>query len=303
LRIDRSYGKILTKERRHFMEKNQFLITKVFTVPYFDSLVEKKDVPDSFLKCISRYVKEDDELTYGKAISCIYEYMNSEYRNEYYYKNTIFNQLLIQKHDLYNTAALTELPIANSKADFVMINGKGVVYEIKTDLDNFQRLQSQIKDYYKVFSYVNVVVSKRQVERVKEFLRDTKVGVFELTNSGKLICRKRAYCDNEELSYDAMFQVLRKKEFEKILLEYFDKLPKVNNFEYYRECLRWMKEINIVALQKKIMRILKQRTILSIDDVFEKRVPNELSFYAYFSKKYRSNYDALDEFLNKKVEV
>lgn len=79
------------------MEKNQFLITKVFTVPYFDSLVEKKDVPDSFLKCISRYVKEDDELTYGKAISCIYEYMNSEYRNEYYYKNTIFNQLLIQK--------------------------------------------------------------------------------------------------------------------------------------------------------------------------------------------------------------
>ena len=229
--------------------------------------------------------------------------MNSEYRNEYYYKNTIFNQLLIQKHDLYNTAALTELPIANSKADFVMINGKGVVYEIKTDLDNFQRLQSQIKDYYKVFSYVNVVVSKRQVERVKEFLRDTKVGVFELTNSGKLICRKRAYCDNEELSYDAMFQVLRKKEFEKILLEYFDKLPKVNNFEYYRECLRWMKEINIVALQKKIMRILKQRTILSIDDVFEKRVPNELSFYAYFSKKYRSNYDALDEFLNKKVEV
>ena len=30
------------------MEKNQFLITKVFTVPYFDSLVEKKDVPDSF---------------------------------------------------------------------------------------------------------------------------------------------------------------------------------------------------------------------------------------------------------------
>ncbi|MBE5901343.1 MAG: sce7726 family protein [Lachnospiraceae bacterium] len=285
------------------MEKNQFLITKVFTVPYFDSLVEKKHVPDSFLKCISRYVKENDELTYGKAISRIYEYMNSEYRNEYYYKNTIFNQLLIQKHDLYNTAALTELPISKSKADFVMINGKGVVYEIKTDLDNFQRLQSQINDYYKVFSYVNVVVSKRQVEKVKEFLKDSKVGIFELTKSGKLICRKKAYCNNDELSYEVMFQVLRKKEFEKILLDYFGKLPEVNSFEYYRECLRWIKKINIVGLQKKIMICLKQRTILSIEDVFEKRVPNELSFYVYFSKKYRSNYDALDEFLNKKVEV
>ena len=285
------------------MENTQFLITKVFTVPYFDRLVEKKNVPDSFLKCISRYVKEDDELTYGKAISRIYAYMNSEYRNEYYYKNTIFNQLLIQKHDLYNTAALTELPIANSKADFVMINGKGVVYEIKTDLDNFQRLQSQIKDYYKVFSYVNVVVSKRQVEKVKEFLKDTKVGIFELTNSGKLLCRKKSYYNNDELSYEAMFQVLRKKEFETILLESFGRLPEVNNFEYYRECLRWIKEINIVGLQKKVMKILKQRTILSFDDVFEKRVPGELSFYAYFSKKYRSDYDALEEFLNKKVEV
>ncbi len=39
------------------MENTQFLITKVFTVPYFDRLVEKKNVPDSFLKCISRYVK------------------------------------------------------------------------------------------------------------------------------------------------------------------------------------------------------------------------------------------------------
>ena len=37
--------------------------------------------------------------------------------------------------------------------------------------------------------------------------------------------------------------------------------------------------------------------------MFEKRVPNELSFYVYFSKKYRSHYDALDKFLGKKLEV
>lgn len=294
---------IFKKERAARMKKNQFLITKVFTVPYIDNLVEKKNVPDSFLKCISGFARNDDELTYGEAISRIYEYMNNEYRNEYYYKNTIFNQLLIQKHDLYNTAALTELPVANSKADFVMINGKGVVYEVKTDLDNFQRLQSQIDDYYKVFSYVNVVVSKRQVEKVKEFLKDTKVGILELTNSGKLVCRKKAYCNNTKLSYDAIFQILRKKEFERIIMYYYDELPNVNNFEYYRECFRWVKKINILTLQRETMRTLKQRTILSIDDAFEERVPSELSLFLYFSKRYRLNYDALDEFLNKKVEV
>lgn len=285
------------------MGKSQFLISKIFTVPYIDSLADEKQVPDSFLKCISRYVEEKDRLTYGKAISSIYEYMKDQYRNEYYYKNTIFNQLLIQKHDLYTTAALTELPISNSKADFVMINGRGVVYEIKTDLDNFQRLQNQIQDYYKVFSYVNVVVSGRQVDRAKDFLKDTKVGIFELANSGKLICRKKAYCNRNELSYETMFQMLRKNEFEKILMDYFNKLPEVNSFEYYRECLKWMEKINIIGLQKKVMSSLKKRTILSIEDSFEKKVPGELSFYVYFSKKYRSNYDELEDFLSKRLEV
>ncbi len=87
-----------------------------------------------------------------------------------------------------------------------------MVYEIKTDLDNFQRLQSQINDYYKVFSYVNVVVSKRQVEKVKEFLKDTKVGIFlNLQIQENCFCRKKSYCNNDELSYEAMFQVLRKR--------------------------------------------------------------------------------------------
>ena len=158
------------------MDKTQFLISKIFTIPYFDRLIEKNNVPDSFQKCITRYVKDDQDLTYGKVISRIYSYMDNEYRNEYYYKNTLFNNLLLQKHSLLETAALTELPIANSKADFVMINGKGIVYEIKTDLDNLQRLESQIIDYYKVFKYVNVVVSKKQLEKVKEFLQETKVG-------------------------------------------------------------------------------------------------------------------------------
>ena len=181
--------------------EQQSTVGKIFTIPYIDALIEKKQIPSTFKKCIVRYVSNDDEITYGEVISRIYAYMDKEYRNEYFYKNTIFNQLLVQRHDLYNTAALTELPIADSKADFVMINGKGVVYEIKTDLDNLQRLQNQINDYYKIFSYVNVVVSKKQLDKVCEVLEDTKVGIIELTKSGRLICRKKAYCNKESLSY------------------------------------------------------------------------------------------------------
>lgn len=278
-----------------------YMINKIFTVPYFDRVISENSVPESFSKCVKRYIKTE-EATIGEAISEIYHFMDCEYRNEYFYKNTILNQLLIKKHDLYNTAALTELPIGDSKADFIMINGRGVVYEIKTDLDNLLRLENQIKDYYKVFSYVYVVVGNKQLSHVKEFLKDQKVGIYELTASGKLICRKKALCNKENLSYEAMFQVLRKAEFESILLKHFHKLPEVNSFQYYRECQKWLERVNIITLQKDVMKCLKERTLMLVENKLEEKVPYELRFYAYFSKKINSDYQEIDTFWNERME-
>lgn len=284
------------------MEKiDTYMINKIFTVPYFDRMISENSVPESFSKCVKRYIKTE-EATIGEAISEIYHFMDCEYRNEYFYKNTILNQLLIKKHDLYNTAALTELPIGDSKADFIMINGRGVVYEIKTDLDNLLRLENQIKDYYKVFSYVYVVVGNKQLPRVKEFLKDQKVGIYELTASGKLICRKKALCNKENLSYEAMFQVLRKAEFESILLKHFHELPEVNSFQYYRECQKWLERVNIITLQKDVMRCLKARTLMLVENKLEEKVPYELRFYAYFSKRINSNYQEIDTLWNARME-
>ena len=284
------------------MEKiDAYMINKIFTMPYFDRMISENSVPESFSKCVKRYIKTEN-ATIGEAISEIYHFMDCEYRNEYYYKNTILNQLLIKKHDLYNTAALTELPIGDSKADFIMINGRGVVYEIKTDLDNLLRLENQIKDYYKVFSYVYVVVGNKQLPRVKEFLKDQKVGIYELTSSGKLICRKKAFYNKENLSYEAMFQVLRKAEFESILLKHFHKLPEVNSFQYYRECQKWLKRVNIITLQKNVMKCLKARTLMLVENKLEEKVPYELRFYAYFSKKINSDYQEIDTFWNERME-
>lgn len=284
------------------MEKfDTYMVNKIFTVPYFDRMISEGSIPESFSECVKRYVKTD-ETTIGEVISEIYHFMNCEYRNEYFYKNTIINQLLIKKHDLYNTAALTELPIGDSKADFIMINGRGVVYEIKTDLDNLLRLENQIKDYYKVFSYVYVVVGNKLLPRVKEFLKNEKTGIYELTASGTLICRKKAFYNRDGLSYEAMFQVLRKAEFESIILKYFHKLPEVNNFRYYRECKKWLERINIITLQKDVMKCLKARTLMLMENKLEEKVPYELRFYAYFSKKISTNYQDIDKLWKARME-
>ncbi len=283
------------------MEKmDTYMINKIFTVPYLDKMVSEGSIPDAFYNCVKRYMKGSD-LTIGEAISKIYHFMDCEYRNEYFYKNTILNQLLIQKRDLYNTAAITELPIGASKADFIMINGQGVVYEIKTDLDSLLRLETQIDDYYKVFSYVYVVVGSKQLLHVSEFLKDTKVGIYELTKKGTLKCWKKAYCNKKDLSYEAMFRVLRKAEFESILLKKFRKLPKVNSFQYYRECLKWLEKLNIYTFQKEVLQCLKKRTLLFVESELEDKVPYELRFYAYFTKKNQPNYQNIDTFWNTRI--
>lgn len=277
------------------------MVKKIFTIPYLDKMLGRHSFPETFLTCVKRYVRNEN-ATVGEAISEIYHRMDREYRNEYFYKNTIFNQLLLQKHDLYHTAALTELPIGDSKADFIMINGRGVVYEIKTDLDNLSRLENQIHDYYKVFGYVYVVVGKKQLTHVKEFLKEEKVGIYELTGSGRLMCRRKAKYNRDDLSYSVMFQTLRKSEFESILLKHFHKLPKVNSFQYYRECLKWLEKINIITLQKDVMECLKSRTLLSVENKFEELVPYELRFYAYFSKKLSCDYQKIDALCNARME-
>lgn len=278
-----------------------YMLNKIFTIPYFDKMLDKKTVPEPFIKCVKRYVKDGDG-TVGDVISEIYHYMDEKYRNEYFYKNTIFNELLIKKHDLYHTAALSELPIGGSKADFIMINGRGIVYEIKTDLDNLIRLEKQIQDYYKVFSYVYVVVGNKQLSHVKEFLKNLKVGIYELTPGGKLLCRKKAYCNKNLLSHKAMFEVLRKAEFETIVRKFYNKLPEVNSFQYYRECLKWIEKINICTFQKEVMNCLKSRTLLVFENSLEERVPYELRFYAYFSKKTTKNYKEIEDLWNARME-
>lgn len=289
-------------------KQNQFMFNKVFTIPYIDKLIDTKNIPNSLCQCINRYVKGDD-LIYGKVFAQIYSYMNENYRNEYFYKNTLLNKLLVEKNKIHTLAALTELPISNSQADFITIGendmnvNNGVVYEIKTDLDTFARLQSQIDDYYKVFSYVYVVISSNQFEKAKEILKTSSVGIYELAKNGNLICKKKAICNRNDLSYETMFKLLRKCEFEKIIKEHYKTLPNVNDFQYYRECLKWIKEINIITFQKKVMECLKQRTLFieNHDNIIE--IPYELRFYMYFSKKYRNKSNEINKFLNQKIDT
>ena len=85
------------------------------------------------------------------------------YPNEICIKSSFIKQILMigKKH-----VTIFELPVGSSRADLCKINGESIAYEIKTDLDNFARLQKQVNDYYKIFEKVFIICSESNVNNV-----------------------------------------------------------------------------------------------------------------------------------------
>ncbi|WP_181427528.1 sce7726 family protein [Listeria ivanovii] len=275
---------------------NNMILNRMFTPNTIENLISNK-YSNIYDICIERYIRDNDNLRNGELISVIYKFMYKNYRNEYFYKNTMLNKLLLGRHSLNTTTALAEIPIKNSKADFILINGKAVVYEIKTDLDNFDRLFNQINDYYKAFNNVVVVSSENNYEKVDNLLKDTKVGILILSKRGTLSTRKSPIEDNSHLDHEAIFKVLRKQEFENIILNFYKKLPQVREFEYYANCLEWFSRIPIENVYRMSLSQLKKRNKL----IFSRnndRVPYELKSLFYFSNFKEKDYDKLQGFLS-----
>lgn len=275
--------------------ENNLVLKRLFTKNMINNLlVNKKD--DTFTYAVNRYLKDTEEKNYSEIISDIYKVMDKNYRMEYFYKNTLLNKLLLGRHSLKTTTALTEVPIGKSKADFIMINGKGVVYEIKTELDTLERLENQLQDYYKVFKYVYVVTCDLHYEKLKEKLKDTKVGICTLTKSNTISVKKEAEEENLFLDYDVIFKLLRKNEYEDIIMSNIGYLPETSEFKYYKECFKLFREINLDILHKDMLEILKKRIEVDIEE-YKNYVPYELKFLIYFCKYKKDDYKRLYDFL------
>jgi hypothetical protein len=281
------------------MRNNNLILNRMFSQNTLNDLIKKHE-SDVFNSVIERYLKVEHTENNAQIITEIYDYLANYYRNEYFYKNTLLNKLLLGKHSVNTTTALTQLPIGKAKADFVLINGKAVVYEIKTELDSFDRLASQIENYYKAFNTVCVVTAEKNYEKLEKLLKDTKVGICALVkkrgkNNFVLQFRKEAEISEEHLDHEILFKVLRKKEYESILLKYFKKLPDTKPVFYYDECLDQFKTVSIESVYKLFLKELKKRNNVQ-KDLF-KTVPEELKSLMYFSNASKRDYDSLREFL------
>ncbi|MBQ9211557.1 MAG: sce7726 family protein [Clostridia bacterium] len=278
------------------MESKNLILNRLFTKNTLRDLIVGES--GTYLAVVKRYVRDPENKENLRLISEIYNWMGKEYRNEYFYQNTLFNKLLLGKHSLTTTTALTQIPIGKSKADFIMINGKAVVYEIKTELDTFERLERQITDYYKAFDHVCVVTSEVKYEQLRHILRDSPVGIYVLNSKNMFSRSKRKEPEKyaNQLEYEVIFKVLHKDEQERILLSYYGNLPKSTQAFYFGKCLEWFSQIPMEKAYLLAIDQLKKRNKISIE--YMQKFPYELKSLGFFSGFSDEDVNKVNHFLS-----
>jgi hypothetical protein len=267
---------------------NSKAINRVFTRSVITDLIEGRS-NEIFDVVVRQYINDPENKTYGQIISEIYLCLGKKHRNEYYYINTLLNRLLCgNKHNVNTTTALSQIRIGDHIADFVMINGEGLVYEIKSDLDNYDRLHAQLSGYYRAFSKVSVLADAYDRNRIERSLAELgdmgeSVGIYDFTDRNTIswINGREPTQFDDNLKHGCIFKLLRKCEYESVIFQVFEELPKVAPVFHFRACLERFAQIPIKKAQDLTFKELKKRNKIS-KIVFE-RIQPELKSTMYFA--------------------
>ena len=278
---------------------NNLILNRLFTIAALQKLVDNLDT-NVYSAIKKQYIDISISYTNAEAISEIYDFMRKQYRNQYYYKNTILNKLLLGVHSINTTAALTEVPISTSKVDFVLINGKAVAYEIKTELDNLDRLDGQIQNYYKAFDHVCVLTCEDYAEILLDKFKHTNVGVYVLSKKETIKRLKEPAKYSDSLNSNDIFKILNKPEYENIINLYYGELPSVSQVKFYSKCNELFNEIPFSTAYELFLKTLKKRNAVSNQYMFSE-VPYELKALIYFSQYRESDYAKLKKFLSLRI--
>ncbi len=232
----------------------------VFSSTHFSNLLKKNDY--SFLNSRVDFYKENKKtnlVTYFDYIRYVYSHLQKNYRNEYVYKNTLINEILIKKYGLKETIAINEFRVGNSIADIVLFNGTSKAFEIKTELDSEKRLKGQLNDYTKIFKQCYVVTAENLMDKYLKV--DTNIGLIVLYNEKRSLKMKeiRPARTNEHIDAETLIKTVRTSEYKAIVKEFYGELPKMNDFNMFEICADLIKAIPNEDLHRLFIKALKRR--------------------------------------------
>ncbi|MCR9002731.1 sce7726 family protein [Rahnella perminowiae] len=197
-----------------------------------------------------------------------------DYKNEYFYKNVIANNIFLKKHSPTKATMINELRIGSSKADCVILNGYSTCYEIKTEFDNLKRLPEQLNNYCNIFDRVYVVSAEKHVEKILKCIPEN-VGVILLTKRGTLKEVRKAITLESSVDPDLMIQSLRRDEYVYIAEKISKVDVNVSNMNIYEHCLKIFKTEDSSSLRILFRESLKKYRSVNLELL--NKVPQSLA--------------------------
>jgi len=216
------------------------------------------------------------DATAGEVLSAAYQVLSTSYRSEYFYKNLIASKVVVGKHRASNVVMLSEFRLGTSVADCVLINGSGMVYEIKTEFDSPEKLQSQLRNYFRAFPLVSVVAHENTAGRYLRVLEGTPAGLLVVGPRSRLSTAKAPQYTDEHLHIPTMFNALRQADIETILTNTFGKLDPVPNGLRYAERLSIANTMSPVSFQIGMQVALKRRLFRADRDLVINQITEPL---------------------------
>jgi len=189
----------------------------------------------------------------------IYKILSKNYRNEYVFKNIIIKNILLGRHSLNTAYMINECNIGNSKADCVIFNGTSTVYEIKSEYDTFNRLETQLNDYKKAFEFVYIVIPSKSIDKLQKHLIDESIGIMKLNINNTITTFKEAKSNKHLFNKGMIFDILRKNEYIKIIKNQYGNIPNIPNTKIYTYCKELFCELDTNIIHTEIINILKNR--------------------------------------------
>lgn len=209
-------------------------------------------------------VEQYDESTpLGDFYDAIFQRLIREYRHEYIYKNAIAEKILLGKHNLNTAFMLTEFRVDDCKADAVVLNGTSHVYEIKSEMDSFERLDRQMSAYHKMFDFITVITTERLFKSVVARV-SPEVGIRVLADGRYQFkahsCRREAVSNKANVDPLVIFNSLQRVEYLKIIKDEFGvSLSHLPNTQIYGEAKMLFAQLPPEIAHDKMVEVLKHR--------------------------------------------
>lgn len=204
--------------------------------------------------------------TVGDALRAIFDLLRNAYRCDYVYRAAITNKLFLGRHSPATTTLLSELRVWRSKADLAMFNGTSIAYEIKTELDNVDRLDSQLRDYSSMFDRIFVVTHDDRLASIRPVI-PPHVGILVLGRSLSFRVEREALSNADRVHPRTIADALRRDEVLEVTRRVTGSVPSATRVALIDACTSALASCSPREVHDAMVAVLKRRICMTREDV------------------------------------